>query len=245
MAAEKLGNLGLTQGWETGQFYWGGPMNGNLVMLDTVINLVVKQGGLNAPPSEGVTNGEVFAVGSNPTGPWADQSGKLALFFQDSWQFITPKRGWRALFESQGTFLWYNGETWVIEGTNSNPEDPDPPESGPTHFDIAVSVIDVIDNAATVLHLPVISAMFLPGNMQGSMFDMRAAAGSDAQLKVLRNGSEIGLISVTSGEFNAAMTTSGGQTVTFNVGDRLTLVGPDISVPSLRDFGLVLRFGLM
>lgn len=240
MPANLLPNLGLLNGWERGEDFWGGPMNDNLAALDAVVQLTIKSLSLNAPPPE-AAEGFVYGVGSNPVGLWAGQNGKVALLLNGAWRFYDPKPGWRARVESLGRFMWYNGTAWVDETTGFDPEDPNPPEN-PTFFDLSVTVIDAPVADQVIVHMPLISSVMLPGNMAGSILDMITPIQSAAGLRVFRNGSQVGAIDVPSGAYNANMATPGGNGVTFSVGDRLTIRGPALEVPQFKNFGFTLRF---
>lgn len=241
MAAETLNNVGLVQGWETGEFFWGGPMNENLAKLDALVHLVIQSTSFNAPPGE-VLDGFVFAVGPEPTGPWVGQAGNLAVLQRGAWLFVEPKTGWRARVVSTGSFLWYNGTAWVSEATGADPNDPPPPASGPSGFELAITATEDLTDNGLLLHLPVTSAMFFAANMAGSSLDIINPVSVDAVLRVFRNNVQIGTVTLLAGQFNATFATAGA--VVFNVGDRLTVRGPTTAVPDFRDYGVVFRLNL-
>lgn len=243
-ASAQLTNIGLTAGWETGEDFWGGPMNQNIVALDTLLFLRIVQAASNAPPLE-VTDGQTFLVANNPTGPWAGQAGKVATLYAGSWGFFTPKDGWRAKFVHLNRFYTYNGTTWVDEITGFNPDDPAPPETGPQYWDCGVTIRDQILASEVIVHLPMLSPVFLTANMVGSSLDIITSLGVDTGLLVYRNNTLVGNISLPAGQFNATFTTVGGQPVTYGIGDRLTIRGPSVSVPDFKYFGLNLRFNVV
>jgi len=243
-ASKKQPNLGLTAGWETGEDFWGGPMNSNLVALDTLVYLVFDAAASNAPPA-GTADGERFLVGPNPVGVWAGQPGKVAVLVDGSWAFATPKTGWRALFKHLGRFYWYNGTTWVDEVTGFDPENPTPPAEGPQYWEMGVTIRDQILDNEPVVHLPITTPIFLPANMLGSSLDMISSIGVNATLRVFRNNTLIGTILVEAGQFNAVFSTVSGLPVTFGIGDRLTIRGQTPSVPEFKYFGLALRFNVV
>lgn len=247
MAGEELGNLGLTSGWETGEEYWGGPMNENLLMLDTVINLVVEAGGVNAPPPEGVADGTVYAIGSNPVGEWLGQAGKLAIIVEGAWKFYQPKDGWRARFKSLGRFMYYDGVSakWLSEASGSDPSDPTTPDEGALYYDMSVYVPEDVQPNEVVVHFPLTSPMLLPENMRDSVLDAINPPDVNRSLLVYRNNILVGWIQVAAGNFNATFITINGTAILFQIGDRLTIKGDEGISPSFKQFGFTLRFNLV
>lgn len=219
-------------------------MNDNLLLLDTAVGLLIKATGFNAPPDL-VADGDVFLVGSNPTGPWLGNAGKITVQFEGAWAFFTPKRGWRARIDSLGGFFWYNGQSWISEATGTDITDPAAPSDRPTFFDVAVTVVDPIRDNEVVVHLPLTGAVILPANMFGSVFDALVAPTGNATLRVFRNATQVGQVTIGAGQISASFSTTNGQAVLFQVGDRLTIRGPVLSVPTLRDFGLVIRLSVV
>lgn len=116
MTAVTLPNSGLKAGWVAGEAAWGPEMNRNLRALDALVQARVIDKDLNAPPA--ATGGSLYIVGPSPTGAWAGQAGKLALYqtgddSPSSWVFITPKSGWSAWVVDESVRYTFDGSTWV------------------------------------------------------------------------------------------------------------------------------------
>lgn len=79
--------------------------------LDGLVQLSALSRSLNAPPGS-PSDGAVYIVGSSPTGDWAGQAGKIALYFS-GWIFKTPKAGWIAYVQSESRFCAYTGAVWA------------------------------------------------------------------------------------------------------------------------------------
>jgi hypothetical protein len=82
----------------------------NLSLLDAIIQLAVKDRDLSTPPGS-PTNGDRYLVGASPTGAWAGQAGKIAIYYS-GWSFLTPREGWRAWIDDEDLFVRYTGSTW-------------------------------------------------------------------------------------------------------------------------------------
>lgn len=239
-------NLGLPYGWERGEDHWGGPMSDSQVLIDTLLNLVIKSLTVSAPPPD-AKNGDVYSIAANPTGVWAGHAGDLALYIEQAWVFWKPKLGWRAYAESYREFVMYDGTTWVSEAKGEDPTNPDPdPNIKPKWFDISATVSDTMYADEPIIHMPILDPMILPANMVGSAFDM-ADGSSPAyfEFRVQRNGQNMGTMTVDVGNFNAVFSTVGGNPISFAAGDRLTVRAQKIVVDTMKNFGFVIRMGLV
>lgn len=85
--------------------------NEALRQLDLVVQLRVVTVNGETPPAV-AADGEVHALGSNPTGAWAGQAGKLAAWLDNGWQFFDPVPGWRAWDLSTSQLMAWNGTAW-------------------------------------------------------------------------------------------------------------------------------------
>lgn len=244
MPAIEGNNLGLFSGWVRGEDFWGGPMNQNLTILDSVVFLIVQSASFSAPPPD-AEDGQVYIVAANPTGPWLGQEGAVAVLIGETWTFLIPKEGWRARFKSIDAFMWYNGTSWIGELDGFDPDNPGSGDGGPAFFDLMITVPDDMLDDEPIIHVPLSTALLLPGNMSGSTLDMINAMPQTAGLRVYRNGLQIGTITITEGNFNATFTTSAGGAVLFAAGDRLTVRGPAIAVAGFKQFGFFIRFNVV
>lgn len=236
---------GLSYGWERGEDFWGGPVNEDLLFIDSMIQPLVQSMSFSTPPAD-ATPGYAYIIAANPGGVWAGQAGKLTVLIEGSWAFYTPKEGWRVRVKSLNDFIWYDGTNWISETTGENPDDPGgDPVVKPTAYDIAVTVSDALYADEALVHLPIIDSLMLPANMVGSLFDMITASTVYAQMRVQRNGQNVGAITVAIGSTGATFSTTGGAAVRFATGDRLTIRGPAQVVAAFKNFGFVLRLNFV
>lgn len=107
-------NLGLNYAWANGEDGWNTGMDANLLKMDTVVQLRVKNYTLTTPPGS-PTNGDRYIVATGSTGAWSGQDGKLAVYISGAWTFYSPSNGWLAKDENSGLFISYNGSSWVTD----------------------------------------------------------------------------------------------------------------------------------
>ncbi|WP_425041385.1 DUF2793 domain-containing protein [Primorskyibacter sp. S187A] len=86
--------------------------NEALRQLDALAQLTLQAIDANAPPAT-PQDGEVHALGSAPTGAWAGQAGRLAVFSDAAWLFVEPQDGWRAWDMGAGALRVYSGGMWL------------------------------------------------------------------------------------------------------------------------------------
>lgn len=87
-------------------------VNESLVRLDGLVQLRLASVG-GVVPAGFPVEGEVHAVGQGATAEWAGQDGRLALFVNGGWVFLTPDLGWQAWSETNGTRVQYDGADWI------------------------------------------------------------------------------------------------------------------------------------
>lgn len=241
MAKKTAPSQGLSYGWVRGEDFWGGPVNEDLVFIDTMIFPVIESMSFATPPVEAVA-GKAYLVAANAAGVWAGHAGEFTVLVEGGWVFYQPKYGWRLRVRSLNDFIWFDGTNWISETTGENPSNPGPdPTVKPTAYDISVTISDIIYDDEPFIHLPLLDPLMLPGNMISSSFDMIAAAKDYAQLRVQRNGQNVGTITVQQGNYSATFATVGGNAIQFAAGDRLTIRGPELSVASFKNFGFIIR----
>lgn len=85
--------------------------NEALTSLDAVVQLSVKERGRTAPPSS-PAEGDRYLVGTDATGAFAGQEGKIALFDLAAWRFLAPRAGWIAHVESESALIVHDGAQW-------------------------------------------------------------------------------------------------------------------------------------
>ena len=90
--------------------------NEGLALLDALVQPAVLTFALNTPPAT-PAEGDRHVTGLAPTGLWAGQAGKLAVFEGAVWRFLTPKEGWTVQIPSQQTMAIHEGGTWRLPAT--------------------------------------------------------------------------------------------------------------------------------
>lgn len=86
-------------------------VNEALARIDALCQITLRSvtGGVPLTPMEG----DRYGVPAGATGDWAGQSGRVALFLNGGWEFLTPRPGWRAWVEDQGAGLTHDGTGWM------------------------------------------------------------------------------------------------------------------------------------
>jgi hypothetical protein len=242
MSMKNAPNQGLNYGWVRGEDFWGGPVNDDLVLLDTLLHGVILSMTFSTPPADAV-EGDRYIVAANPSAAWVGHDGELAVLVEGAWIFYAPRFGWRFRLVSTNQFVWFNGTNWEDESTGEDPVNPGPdPTVKPTAYDVAITVTDSMYDNEALVHLPILDPMLLPANMAESVLDMIDVSAAFVQLRVQRNGNNVGTITVQEGGYSATFATTGGNAVSFSKGDRFTLRGPVTAVNLFKNFGLVIRF---
>jgi hypothetical protein len=87
--------------------------NEALELLDILVQLTVESFDAIDPP-DNPNDGQIWALGMEPTGNWTGESGKLAAWSNGGWLTVTPKPGWRAA--KGGELRVWTGDAWVLPG---------------------------------------------------------------------------------------------------------------------------------
>lgn len=87
-------------------------MNEALARLDALGQLVLTTAGTAAPPGS-PAEGEVHAVGAGAMGVWTGEDGRLAVYVNGGWVFVTPGAGWQGWSLASGTRVQFDGLSWV------------------------------------------------------------------------------------------------------------------------------------
>ncbi|MEN9850999.1 MAG: hypothetical protein RL128_1162, partial [Pseudomonadota bacterium] len=94
--------------------------NEALMQLDLLVQLTVADRTRTAPPP-GPVEGQRHIIAPAPTGAWAGQAGKIALWLDGAWQFVTPLTGWRAWVTAETVELAFTGSAWVAPSAATIP----------------------------------------------------------------------------------------------------------------------------
>lgn len=80
--------------------------NEALQRLDALTQLCLRQRTSNSPPAQPAA-GDLYGIGSTPSGAWAGQAGAIAYWTGTSWLFLQPQEGWRAWdLSTQALRVW-------------------------------------------------------------------------------------------------------------------------------------------
>jgi len=87
--------------------------------LDAIVQLVLVSADLTTPP-DAPSEGDCYAIASNPSNEWEGRPGDIAVWRDNSWRFITPLPGWRAFDISANSLRICNeAHEWVAYIGNS------------------------------------------------------------------------------------------------------------------------------
>lgn len=86
-------------------------VNEALARLDGLVQLVLQTQSLTSPPLV-IGDGVAYGVAFGAVNAWSGHDGKVAVGRNGGWDFITPKRGWRALILDEGMQAIHDGSAW-------------------------------------------------------------------------------------------------------------------------------------
>jgi hypothetical protein len=89
----------------------GATINEALVQLDALTDVFLKGQFVNTPPAS-PADGDMYLLGSAPTGAWSGYAYKLAYCLDGAWRFFTPFDGLRAVLATTGGFIFHQGGSW-------------------------------------------------------------------------------------------------------------------------------------
>ena len=122
MARQVEPRSGLAYGFQAGDDMWGDDMNANLELLALTGTQPRLSGTAQNTPPSSPTHGDIYTVGSSPTGAWAGWAqNSLAVWTYAAtaytllgWRNIVPKVGW--VMDDGANLLRYNGTSWAAVG---------------------------------------------------------------------------------------------------------------------------------
>jgi len=86
-------------------------VNESFVRLDALTHLTLMSEGAQMPPGS-PAEGEVHGVGAGATGDWAGEDGRLAVFLNGGWAFVTPGVGWQGWSNTSQSRVVFDGAGW-------------------------------------------------------------------------------------------------------------------------------------
>ncbi|WP_103332923.1 DUF2793 domain-containing protein [Pseudotabrizicola formosa] len=86
--------------------------NEALQIIDAVAQMCVEAVDQNTPPAI-AQNGQVWAIGSAPTGVWTGRAGHVAVHAGNGWLFVPVQDGWRVWDRASATLQVYRDGVWA------------------------------------------------------------------------------------------------------------------------------------
>ncbi|MDE3016916.1 MAG: DUF2793 domain-containing protein [Pseudomonadota bacterium] len=86
-------------------------VNEALTRIDAVLNSGAKSRTTDTPPAS-PASGDLYIVGSAPTGAWTGQAGQI-VYYDQLWQFIVPGAGMTLWVDDESLGYTYNGTSWI------------------------------------------------------------------------------------------------------------------------------------
>lgn len=80
--------------------------------LDAIVMPAIKDRNLTAPPAS-PSEGDRYLVAAGGSGDWTGQDGNLAMYYEKTWTFLTPKEGWAFWVDDENTQIVYDGAAWT------------------------------------------------------------------------------------------------------------------------------------
>ena len=91
-------------------------VNQALTRVDAFLNNGAKSQSTSTPPGS-PASGDLYIVGSSPTGAWTGQAGKLA-YYDQGWYFVVPNEGAVLWVNDEDVAYSYNGTSWILTTQN-------------------------------------------------------------------------------------------------------------------------------
>lgn len=88
-------------------------VNGNMRIIDTLLNALIIDRDLSAPPGS-PTEGDTYIVAGSATGDWLGQEGDIAYFNGSVWKFFTPYEGVVVRVADENIRIEYDGTNWQL-----------------------------------------------------------------------------------------------------------------------------------
>ncbi|MEM0945802.1 MAG: DUF2793 domain-containing protein [Pseudomonadota bacterium] len=92
-------------------------VNEALARVDTLTQLTFVSRSVGAAPID-ETDGAAYWVPAGATGAWEGRDGRVALWLNQGWTYLTPATGWRAWIADEGAPAMFDGVDWLT-GTGS------------------------------------------------------------------------------------------------------------------------------
>jgi hypothetical protein len=81
-------------------------VNEAIRILECIASRTAIDKDLTAPPGS-PSDGDVYLIGSNPSGDWANKDFQIALYAGSDWLYIQPRAGWLFYLDDEGLYYQY------------------------------------------------------------------------------------------------------------------------------------------
>lgn len=229
MPARTFPNVGLKGGYDQHEGGWGDDQNLNLLKLSalvqgTIISKLSSTPGAPTPPAVYIfdethpTNPNAVAIFEGPTG-------------EETWTYVDPEAGWLFYNQQDEVYEKFDGTVWVelVLGV----AEPDP-------YVVPFGFTTTPLGGETLLIHVFTETISFPDDWA----DSKGYVGinpttNPVALDIRKNGVTVGSISITSAGVITFATT--GTTVTFDAGDRITVLAPATADATFANSAFTLR----
>lgn len=90
-------------------------VNGALVRLDALSQLVLESRGVQVPPVA-PDEGDAYAVPAGAVNAWSGHDGEVAISSNGGWIFVQPGTGWRGWIRDEASMALFDGAGWLPGG---------------------------------------------------------------------------------------------------------------------------------
>lgn len=86
--------------------------NEALLLADGLLHPAIEDGPVATPPPS-PQRGQAWVVAAQPTGAWAGQADKLAIWSESGWRFVAPVAGMQVWKKPASFHLRWSGTAWI------------------------------------------------------------------------------------------------------------------------------------
>lgn len=178
--------------------------------------------GDNSPPVSPVArDGDVYVLGTSPTGAWAGHSREIAIFHNDAWFFLPAIYGMLAYAQDEGVYYYFLGSsspgTWTALSL--------PPAASGAIYDFGAAFEDAPGPGDVITRVHIGRNIIIPANFSGGSSEVDVNPAATFDVDVRDDGVSIGTISISTGGV-ATLTTVSGTSKSVAAGSVVTFVSP-------------------
>jgi len=191
-----------------------------------------------ATPPGAPSDRDTYIVATGGTGLWSGHDGKIAYYdnTHTTWQFATPREGWRAYINDEDIWLFYNGAAWATDTPISHEH----VEADITDKLYLIGIMFPSTPESGMLGIHVASIAFtLPPSLPDAQCKAETAANATAVFTLKKNAGTIGTITFSAG--GAIGNFSFSATQSFAIGDKLKIECPNPQDSALANISVTLK----